>query len=146
MLPTYPVKFKLMLLPIVTSRFDLRFRFIACWRILTSPTMAPAAASSSPYPNLLPRPQPQRFAQAAAEADRHPGVGRRRGDQRPRRCAQLTARRALHPYRLQDQENEEIQNQVKSPATRFFVKVFLKKFAAPGIDAELRKKGGKSVA
>jgi len=39
-----------------------------------------------------------------------------------------------------------MQDMVNSRVTRFFVKMFLKKFAAPGIDAELRKKGGKSVA
>ena len=45
-LPTYPVKFKLMLLPIITSKFDLRCRFIACWRFLTSPTQAHQAEAS----------------------------------------------------------------------------------------------------
>lgn len=42
-------------------------------------------------------------------------------------------------------DNDDMQGLVKSRVTRFFVKLFLKKFAAPGIDAELRKKGGKSI-
>lgn len=42
-------------------------------------------------------------------------------------------------------DNDDMQDLVKSRVTRFFVKMFLKKFAAPGIDAKLRKKGGKSV-
>lgn len=42
--------------------------------------------------------------------------------------------------------NDDMQDLVKSRITRFVVRMFLKKFAAPGIDAELKKKGGKAVA
>jgi hypothetical protein len=41
--------------------------------------------------------------------------------------------------------NAKMQSAVTSPVTRFFVKVFLHRFAAGPIAAELQKKGGKSV-